>query len=320
MAADPLIPMPAASPSTPYAETAPHVLCGIDFSETSGATAEVAAQFARRLGEPLTLVHAVNEPARDSLPHDLRQELAIYERKQLHDERERLNALGVRVIEDFRAGAPHEVLVEAARGPEARLLVLSSGRSTSLPGLLGSVAERVAESSPIPTLVVRNAAPLLDWLAGRRSLRVFVAADLTPFSEAAIRWAIWLRSLGRANLTIAHIEQEPMEPAPLYRSPPLQSAFEEMRRSETRSFRQFVKRILGDESARLRVSSGWGRSDAHLIHLAEVERADLVVTGTHQRHGFGRLMHHSFLRGLLHYAPMNVACIPASAQNPEERP
>jgi nucleotide-binding universal stress UspA family protein len=313
---DPAPPATETSHAADAGKQRSHVLCGTDFTAGGSAAAEVAAEMAHRLGEPLDLIHAVNEPSRDALAEELRQSLALYARKQLYDERERLNATGAEVIERFRAGPPHEVVLEAAHAPGAQLLVLAAGRRMPpLRKMLGNVAERVAESAPIPTLVVRDAGPLLEWLRGGRTLRIFVAADLTPPSEAAIHWAIWLRGLGRCALTIAHIDNEPIEPLLIYRygSASLMAMGDQVRRTEARCFRQFVRELVSDEPARIRVATGWGRSDAHLIDLAARERADLIVTGTHQRHGLRRIVHHSVSRGLLHYAPMNVACIPSPA-------
>ena len=42
-------------------------------------------------------------------------------------------------------------------------------------------------------------------------------------------------------------------------------------------------------------------------------QADLVVVGTHQWHGLSRLRHGSISRGILHHAPMSVACVPTPA-------
>ena len=46
--------------------------------------------------------------------------------------------------------------------------------------------------------------------------------------------------------------------------------------------------------------------------MAHEEQADLIVVGSHQRHGLSRLAHPSVSRAVLHHAPMNVACVPAS--------
>lgn len=309
----PLRPDPALPSGNSSTGAPARIVCGTDFSDGARAAVDVAAAMSRRLGVPLTLLHAVNEPSRDALPAELRETLALFERKHLHDETERLAASGLAAREDLRFGLPHEALLDAAREPGTPLLVVASGRQApGGPPMLGDVAERVAETSPAPVLVLRAPERLSEWLAGRQPLRLFVAADLSPPSEAAIRWALWLNSLGRCSLIIAHIESEPTEAMALYRyaSPPLQSVCEDVRRSEARCFRQFVRKLLRDEPARLHAAGGWGRSDAHLIHLAQQERADLIVTGTHQRHGVERLLHRSVSRGLLHYAPTNVACVP----------
>jgi len=73
--------------------------------------------------------------------------------------------------------------------------------------------------------------------------------------------------------------------------------------------------VVGRHHARVRVrfEAGWGYSDAHIIELAAQERADLIVVGTHSRSGWQRFGHHSVSRGVLHYAPRNVACVPGHA-------
>jgi nucleotide-binding universal stress UspA family protein len=58
------------------------------------------------------------------------------------------------------------------------------------------------------------------------------------------------------------------------------------------------------------VAPNWGRADAALIEMSRQEQADLIVTGTHQHHGLERLASPSVSRGLLHHAPMSVACVP----------
>jgi nucleotide-binding universal stress UspA family protein len=292
-----------------------HVVCGTDFTDAGRDAADVAAELARAWGEPLALVHVVNEPERDSLPGQLRDSLALFERKQLGDERQRLTARGTTVVQCLRSGAPDQALMEEAQASLTRLLVLSCGQRKAGSRLLGKVVEQVAESSPVPTLVVRQGAPLLAWLSQRRALRVFVAADLSSASEAAIKWALELRRLGRCEFTIAHIENSPIAPfridAPITSA--VASTISQMQTAARRYFREYVKKIVRGEQARIRVVSGWGHSDAHLIHLAQKQRADLIVTGRNQHRGLERMLHHSVSRGLLHYAPMNIGVVPAPA-------
>jgi nucleotide-binding universal stress UspA family protein len=59
------------------------------------------------------------------------------------------------------------------------------------------------------------------------------------------------------------------------------------------------------------------RRDHALLEMAKHERADLVVAGTHQRHGLERLSHPlSMSRTLLRFAPTNVLLVPESRAVP----
>ncbi len=301
--------------AAPIAATKTSIVCGTDFSEQAAQAVEAAAALAKRLNEPLVLVHAVDAESRQSLPTDLCDSLCLYERAQLHEELERLRAAKVEVVENFGAGKPDAVLVEAAKTQHARLLVVSShGRKPPERWVLGSVAERTAEASPVPTLVVRAAKPFTAWAAGKRRLRVFVGADFSAQSEAALRWVAWLRQLGPCEVVATYLEPTTPASGPLDMMPS-SIVVEMLARTDAvqaRAFRQRIRAVLGARGVRVRIEKGWGRSDAHLIEMARKERADLIVVGTHQRHGLGRVGHLSVSRGVLHYAPMSVACVPVA--------
>lgn len=302
--------------AVPIIATKASILCGTDFSQNARQAVEAGAALAKRLDEPLVLVHALDDEARTTLPTEVRESLCLYERAQLHEELELLREAKVKVIEAFSAGKPDVVLVKSGMVHNARLLVLSSQGRRPLGGwVLGTVAERTAEASLVPTLIVRTAAPFTRWALGGRSLRVFVGADFSAPSEAALRWVQWLRQVGPCDVSIAYLE--PTLPAVnafnMSPAPAVVELLVKAERVQARCFRQRVRALLGSTRVRIRVEKGWGRSDAHLIQMAREERADLIVVGTHQRHGLDRLGHLSVSRGVLHYAPMSVACVPAGA-------
>ena len=152
------------------------IICGTDLSVNSGRAAVVAAALANRWKAPLLLVHASILPALAPTEEQIRAEVPLH----LEDPA----GLWVEVVE----GNADEVLVELAEQRQARLLVVSSlGQRPPGRWLLGSVAERVAESSPVPTLVVRDEAPFEAWLSGERPLKVFVGVDFGASSDAALR-------------------------------------------------------------------------------------------------------------------------------------
>lgn len=298
------------------------IICGTDFSENAGRAASAAAALARRLGAPLLLVHAGGLPM-ESATQEFYDTQTASLRARLHDEGERLRALGATVEETVADGAPDEVLAQLAQQRRARLLVVSSlGVGAPARWLVGSVAERTAESSPVPTLVVRDATPFDAWARGERALNIFVGADFTASSDAALRWVAELRQLGPVEVIAGHVDWPPEEAARLGVSGPLglRGNLPAMQSVIERDLQEKVARLLGSENVRVSVRGNWGRADAPLVEMAIEAQADLVVVGTHQWHGLDRLRHGSVSRGILHHAPMSVACVPVPAAAPMSVP
>ena len=217
-----LDPIAAVSGSTPRLATAPaSIACGTDFSAEATQAVDVAAAWALRFGEPLVLVHSVDQQPRTQLPGQLRDSLSLFERAQLHRELERLRAMKIEVAEALREGDPATVLIDEATRHYARLLVLAGKPEGALRRLLsGGLAERVAEASPLPTLLVRKPAPLLKWARDCRKLRVVVGADLSAPSEAALRWVSWLRQCGSCEVVVVFFRQWRRLARPPNSSPP----------------------------------------------------------------------------------------------------
>jgi nucleotide-binding universal stress UspA family protein len=298
--------------------TPPPIICGTDFSENARQTGSVAATLATRLSAPLVLVNATGLLIQGSTPEAYEAVGASF-RNRLNEEAERLRELGATVEEILSPGAPDEVLVQLAEQRQARLLVVSSlGLRAPTHWLLGSVAERLSESSPVPTLVVRDAAPFEAWARGDRPLNVFVGVDFTANSDAALRWIAELRQIGLCEVVAAYADWPPEETARLgvSRSFGLLENPPGMQRVLERDMQEKVARFLGKEPVRILVQGGWGRVDAQLIELAAEAQADLIVVGTHQWHGLSRLRHGSVSRGILYHSPTSVACVPTPTAPP----
>lgn len=316
-----LAPIAAASGSAPHLATAPaSIVCGTDFSKEATQAVDVAAAWAQRFGEPLVLVHPVDQQPRTQLPGQLRDSLSLFERAQLHRELERLRALKIEVSDALQEGDPEAVLIDEATRHHARLLVLAGKQEGALSRILaGGLAEQVAEASPVPTLLVRKPAPLLKWARDSRKLRVVVGADLSTPSEAALRWVHWLRQCGPCEVLVVYMQSAvpPGAATDFIPDVVMDDMLRKASSTQAQCFRKKARALLGPDPIRVRVEKQWGYSDAHLIQTATEEKADLLVVGTHSRHGLARLGHHSVSRGVLHYAPMNVACIPChSGESP----
>jgi nucleotide-binding universal stress UspA family protein len=293
------------------------ILCGTDFSENAAQAGAAAAALARHWKKPLVLLHAADEFNANAETPD---ELAAFlqpARQRLEEERTRLAASGAEVAAEVLHGkvAEQAILGFAGEHP-ADLIVVSAVSKTAFDRwTLGSVSERIAEAAPAATLIVRASAPFEAWVRGERALKVFVGADFSASAEAALRWVGGLRKLGPCEVTAAYVDFPAAEHERLgIQGPPgVTENHPDLQRVLERDFRERVTAALGDAPVEICVRAGSGRVDVHLVNLARAAQADLLVVGTHQRHGLDRWTQASVSRGVLRHAPMSVACVPAAA-------
>jgi nucleotide-binding universal stress UspA family protein len=296
-------------------------ILGTDFSETAKAAGVAAAALARAWGDTLVIAHVLDDSVTRGLPQDVRETLAASTSDRLHSEAVRLGSEGLKIEEHMLSGTPEQALASLASQSAARLVVISSLGRRPKKWLLGSVAEHTTEINPLPTLVVRSSPPFEAWARRQRSLKIFVAFDFTGTAEAALRWIKNLAAAGPCEIVVGFLDW-PLGEArrlgitdqllPTHNGPQVQRILE-------RELAERVSALLGEGVARVRVEPSIGRADLRLVEIACEEQSDLLVAGTHQRHGLGRVVHPSISRGLLRYAPMSVACIPAARVEKLER-
>lgn len=290
------------------------VICGTDFTRPARQAADVAATLAATLGRPLLLLHAV-EPAGGTRTARAGKALVKPRRDDLRAEAARLIGRGATVIDEVHAGHADEVLAARARESAARLIVVASiGSRSGASHLLGSVSERTAESAPVPTLVVRDAAPFRAWLDGLRPLRVFVGFDFTISGEAAFDFVRELRRAGPCEVTVGQASA----PGDFARVGPPDAAWSASglaaaRAALERALLDRSRTLLDDEPAQVATRPAAGHPDTVLVEMAREAQADLIVTGTHQLRGLPRLFTASVSRGVLRQAPVSVAIAPATA-------
>ncbi|HEX8435257.1 universal stress protein, partial [Archangium sp.] len=146
------------------------ILCATHFSDAAQRAATAAAELARRLDEPLFLVHV--------LPGDLArafgQTLKDTASAALVDEVRRLEKLGARVSHQLLAGEPSAELARFVEEKGASLVV-TAGPTSGSPFLgLGGTVDRLATALPVPLLVVREDGAFAQWANGSRPLKVML--------------------------------------------------------------------------------------------------------------------------------------------------
>ncbi len=292
------------------------IVCGTDFSAAAGEAADMAADLARRLGVPLILVHVDEFHGFAEVDPTLFEAALSQKRGQLTHEAERLRQRRADVQEKILSGSAFDELVTAAVASEARLIVLGAvGHGLARRLLVGSVAERTAETSPIPTLIVRPGGQLHAWLRDKRPLRVLAGYDFSAAGDSALQWINGLQKAGPCEINVVHIDWPPDEAQRLgYHGPlPLTGNPAEIQNFLERDLRERVAMQLPPEKVTVTVEPGWGHPEGYLFELAQRQQVDLIVVGTHRRHGFGRLRFGSVSRTVLHHALVSVAVVPPAA-------
>lgn len=278
----------------------PPLACATDFSPRAGAAATVAATLAIRRGATLRLVHALPQRGAGQ---------AGPAREQLETEAARLRVLGATVETTLLREFPPVRALRRFLGTLSPSLIVVASAPKSLVDrwAFGSMADEIAQHAAGPTLVLHAAEPFRTWDWTGDRLRVLVAADRFTSSDAAVRWVRELRRCGPCDLTVCHVRW--LAPSLMAGARDQQATLARLERD----LRKKVRDLLGDEGGDVIVRPTSGSPESAVLEVAHEVRADLIVVGTHQRHGLSRLLHGSLSRSLLHQPGCNVVTVPATA-------
>jgi len=305
------------------------VIAGIDGSGRSHEAARVAAAFAKALREPLQLVHVQEalvfsiDPVTGGLPVALANTTLLDEerervKKELAREADELSErFDIEVSHTVRTGLPDQELCTLAKEDEASLLVVASiGRRASTMWRLGSVADRLSQSSPVPLLVVRNARPLVRWVEESHPLEVVLALGPGRPTRAAVRQVQQLGKLGECRVTEVHVYDPEKEARRLGLSD-----------FDSRDSRDRIESALARDLPGRDLTSGMGGFLAlpargpvqeTLAEFVDAQKADLLVVGSLHKGALHRRFRGSVSYGVLAAVEGNVLVVPAEPQETTE--
>ena len=136
--------------------------------------------------------------------------------------------------------------------------------------------------------------------------KILVALDFSPESEAVGRRAVELAENCGAELSLIHVvEYLPMDLGDGM-MPVEPMGFDEELESQSKERMAELAARLGIESAPRRLEVGATRGE--VIRAAEEEGCDLIVVGSHERHGLALLLG-STANAILHHAPCDVLAV-----------
>ena len=146
-----------------------------------------------------------------------------------------------------------------------------------------------------------------------------VGVDDSSGCDAAIRFAKRLRELGPADLVVGNVYYAD-EAGRRYgvKVANLVDANPEIEKLLARDLGRRFGEVGGEGALVIRPRRGLGRIGDHLLELADAETVDVIVIGTRQKAGLGRLSSVSSV--VLHDAKQSVLCIPNTPTAPEHVP
>ena len=298
-----------------------HILCPVDFSESSTRSLAHAAALARWYEAQLTLLHVV--PTFD--PVQVRAELGVPvqivdpvpREEVLREMRQLLNRAGFSAdahLAAAEAGDASTTIVDQALTTRADLIVIGThGRRGFKRLLLGSVTETVLHEAPCPVLTVspHTAATTSDVVTFKR---ILCPVDFSPSALQALGFALDLARQAGGLVTLLHVVEWLPEDEP--------------RTSAHFNVPEFRGYIVNDAKQRLRSlvaeeSRAWceiddvivsGRAHREILRAAETRSADLIVMGAQGRGGVGLALFGSTTQQVVRSAACPVLTVRGALQ------
>jgi len=291
------------------------ILCGTDFSEWSRAAVTAAAALAGRTGQELVLAHVLEPQVEQLDPHQTEKVRGML--------RQRLDAMvaGLRSLTKGKIetvvllGRSDEALREYAQQKKHSLIVVgSAGHGGAAMVRLSGSSERLAAGSAIPVLVARDGDAFAEWALGK-PFRVLVGVDGSAAAMSAVRFVETLRKAAPVDVVVGRVyyPDEAHERYGLSRRFTYAEVDPEVEQLIERDLKRLVPSLEGSGEVFYRARLALGRVADHLLELAEAERCQMVVVGSHGRTGLARMW--SVSSGALHLARMAVAVVPPDGKD-----
>ena len=179
------------------------MLIAVDFSETAAR----AAQWAAREFAPdanIVLLHVIDPPDRPRFArHPLPPEKILEDAAREHAETQ-LRALSERlgrrdVRSEIRVGRPYEQVSTVATEVNADLVVIGPHGDRPRPwNFLGTTADRIARTSPVPILIVTDPRP-------HAPKRILVTVDDATVTPRVVEWTRMLAEQFDASVTVLNV-------------------------------------------------------------------------------------------------------------------
>lgn len=285
------------------------ILVATDLSASSSGALDVALALADKRGDREVILAHVADAGGDAKALDTARLTVEREAARV------ATTARLRVRVELLVGAASEQLIGLAETENAGLIVIAA-RSTH-PSLLrlGSTTAEVIAVASVPVVVVRDPAPWLAFARGERRLRVLLGIDDSATCDLGIQWLHAMRAIGPIDVILGAIYYP--DDAAAHYGLDAKSMVDRDPEIERLVTRDLLRRFGGDTAGvTAHARRGLGRIGDHVVELAREQRADVVLVGTGQKTGIGRLGSVSSV--IVNDAPTSVVCVPPQADIPTQ--
>ncbi len=297
------------------------IIVPLDGSQLSHAALPLARSLAGRTGAAITLVSVIDPPRdffivpQDSSATRLRPKDVDHlaeEEKRLQEYLDRIKTTfeHIRVSTDIRLGnAAEEILDAAGVRPETAIVMASHGRSGFGRVLLGSVANRVVQTTSVPVFIVRASTDSQAEYGKQKVNNVAVALDGSRLAEQALDKAYSIFQ-NNVRYTILRIV-EPIAPGQAYSSEMIAN-YEREAREAAEDYLETVSETLKARGATVSADVRVTQPAGGIRRIADEFGADMIAMTTHGRSGMNRFLMGSVAERVLHEADRPVMIIRGS--------
>lgn len=278
------------------------LLIATDFSPRSDRALRRASLIAGKVNASITLLHVVDADRPERLIEADRGAAS----KVLHDAASSLKSHdGLDVDWLVMVDDVHKGILGAAEEVSADLIVVGAHRTRFRDAFVGTTAERVVRRTTRPVLVAVE-------MPAAHHRNTLLALDFDDASKIAGRAALAMGIFDHTDVIVMHAFDAPgegMMRRALSASADVEEYVDGERSDAARELRTLMDE-LGLPPTSPTVVSLNGTPARTILEAAMKVDSDLIVLGTNQRNGFGRLLIGSVTEGVIREAHRDVLIIP----------
>ncbi|RMH72215.1 MAG: universal stress protein [Gemmatimonadetes bacterium] len=273
-----------------------HILCPIDFSESSYTALKYAIRFAKKFDARISLLSVV-EDVPEYFSRLFEKEEKLYSR--LDDLVKQTDWEGLDLPHTaVTDGSPFIKIIQHARDINADLIIIGAhgheGQFKDV--IIGSTAEKVIRKSPCPVLTVHDNAAGSDMIQ-----RVLYPVDLSSTSKSIAADVAFIAETYSARVHILHVLHHPT--AMLN-----EDLIQGIRREASREMELFLSDPVW-KNVKLEPEICKGLPSAMILDVATSKKADLIIMTTHGRGIVPHLLIGSTAERVARHAPCSVLTI-----------